>query len=355
MDAQAPGIWSLLALILGGFFLAPFLASFVLTKAVIPLLAKTGLIDRPNDRSSHKRPTPRGGGVVPVLVTLAGWAAYAQWKGILFSQTTWYGGFWPFLACGLALMLLGLADDRRGLSPWLRLAVQAAAMTVTVVLFAPKFVFFAGDLPDWLGRAFVVLIGIWFVNLYNFMDGIDGITGVETISIMLAMVALAFLGVGNRFMMPAQLILAAAMLGFIIHNWHPARVFLGDAGSVPIGYLVFVMLLFAQIGPNAASTPYPLTAIVILPLYYLADSGITLARRVLRRQNPMKAHKEHFYQQAAAAGLAPDEICWRVLGCNAILATLAWVSAGPAGVWAVCLALILTAGFLWLLPQGRLK
>jgi UDP-N-acetylmuramyl pentapeptide phosphotransferase/UDP-N-acetylglucosamine-1-phosphate transferase len=183
---------------------------------------------------------------------------------------------------------------------------------------------------------------VWFVNLYNFMDGIDGITGVETVCVA-GGVALTegFSGSVGATILPLTLV--AAALGFLRWNWHPARIFLGDVGSVPLGFLLgFLLLGLAAQGAWAPA--------LILPLYYLVDATLTLGRRVLRGAPFWKAHREHFYQRA----LAPDgnhaAVTRLILIGNLILIPLA--VAGIFHPWtALGLAFLTVAGMLLTLAR----
>ena len=136
---------------------------------------------------------------------------------------------------------------------------------------------------------------VWFINLFNFMDGIDGISGVECLGIGLGVAVIAALDGVPSGHGSLGICLAAAAAGFLIWNWHPAKVFMGDVGSVPLGFLIGWLLLdMAAAGAWAPA--------VILPAYYLADATITLLRRLLRGAAPWQAHRDHFYQQATQAG-----------------------------------------------------
>jgi UDP-N-acetylmuramyl pentapeptide phosphotransferase/UDP-N-acetylglucosamine-1-phosphate transferase len=307
-----------------------------LTRALLPHLGPWGFIDTPNARSSHRQPTPRAGGIAPVGVLLFLLAAAA----VLRSD--------PVLAAlalaATALAISGLIDDRGGLGAWTRLAVQLMAVLPALGLVLagwPRW------WPTWLPLAVVfaglALIWVWFVNLYNFMDGIDGITGVETVSIGLgaALVAALAIAPGDLPLAPAGLALAGAGLGFLALNWSPARVFLGDVGSVPLGFLAGALLLaLAASGQPAAAA--------ILPAYHLTDATLTLLRRALAGEAVMQAHRSHAYQRALQRGLRADQVCLRLIGLNAILIALAvgtaaqgWVAqlAGVAAAYALSFAL----------------
>jgi len=172
-------------------------------------------------------------------------------------------------------------------------------------------------LRGWLGPVFYVgglgLLWVWWINLFNFMDGIDGLAGAETGAIGMGL--LLFAGIGGvadpELALLAVTIIAAA-IGFLIWNWSPARIFLGDVGSAPLGYLLGFLLL------DLAIRGFWKIAL-ILPLYYLADATITLARRLLRGERVWQAHREHYYQQAVRRGLGHAAVVKRVIVADVLL------------------------------------
>ncbi|MFN3077074.1 MAG: MraY family glycosyltransferase, partial [Alphaproteobacteria bacterium] len=215
------------------------------------------------------------------------------------------------IAAAFGLALVSFADDLWGLPPLPRLAAQVAAVFAGLWCLPPESLVFQGLLPlaaDRIGAAFLWL---WFVNLFNFMDGIDGITGVETLCLS-AGLALAGPAVGVR----EGLVLAGAALGFLRWNWHPASIFLGDVGSVPLGYLLGWLLL------QAAAGGWWVVAL-ILPSYYLADATLTLARRLWRGENVLQPHRQHFYQRAVQNGRSHARVATMILGANVLLVSLA--------------------------------
>jgi UDP-N-acetylmuramyl pentapeptide phosphotransferase/UDP-N-acetylglucosamine-1-phosphate transferase len=178
---------------------------------------------------------------------------------------------------------------------------------------------FQGLLPPLLDRTAAALLWAWFINLYNFMDGIDGITCVETITIGIGTVAVTQLAGDDAGAALPALALAAGALGFLRWNWPRATIFLGDVGSVPLGFVTgWLLLVLATHGKFAPA--------LILPLYYLADSTVTLLRRIAQRQRFWQAHRTHFYQRA----LAPDNdhraVLVLIIGGNAALFLLALVA-----------------------------
>jgi len=294
------------------------LAAWAGTRLVLAWLVSRDVMDRPNERSSHTRPVPRGGGLAVMAVAVAGWLVLATVSDALLPV-----GLIALLGGLLALM--SFIDDVRSLGAGLRLGAHALAVTIAVVLLLPSdALLLRGLLPLWADHLLVALSWIWFVNLYNFMDGIDGITGVETIAVAGGLAGLVLaLGGGTDAQLGAAL--AGAMAGFLVLNWHPARIFLGDVGSVPLGYMVGFLLVWQ------ACVEGRWWLALILPLFYWGDATTTLVARALRGQKIWHAHRTHAYQIAVQAGRSH-----------------AWVSAFIAGlnVWLILLCLAIATDVL---------
>jgi UDP-N-acetylmuramyl pentapeptide phosphotransferase/UDP-N-acetylglucosamine-1-phosphate transferase len=275
------------------------------TRALIPILAGRQILDRPNERSSHRVPTPRGGGIAVIGSLLLAWIA------LTLTGSVPPGVFGIVLGAAL-LAAVSWLDDLRGLSPVARLLAQAAAVAIGVfVLPGPQNAFHL---------AAIGLVWIWWINLFNFMDGIDGLAGSEAAAIGAGLLLFAGVGAGAD---PALRTLAAtltgATIGFLVWNWSPARIFLGDVGSVPLGYILGFLLL------DLAVRGYWKIAL-ILPLYFLADATITLARRLLRGERVWQAHREHFYQQAVRRGLGHAAVAKRVIAADLVLIACGWAA-----------------------------
>jgi UDP-N-acetylmuramyl pentapeptide phosphotransferase/UDP-N-acetylglucosamine-1-phosphate transferase len=253
------------------------------------------------------------------------------------------------LLAGMAVLaLISWLDDLMDLSATLRFSVHILVVAAALTLLPDDAQIFQGLLPPLLDRIAAGLLWIWFINLYNFMDGIDGITGVETIAIGLGLFALSLLlpdllGLQGWL----GLIAAAAALGFLLWNWHPARIFLGDVGSVPLGFFLGWLLL-----ETAAAGQWP--AALILPLYYLADATLTLLRRAARGEKVWRAHREHFYQRPALHGLPHDKIVLPIAAANILLVGMALFTVDGAVLPALLGALLVVTLLLaWLARAGR--
>jgi UDP-N-acetylmuramyl pentapeptide phosphotransferase/UDP-N-acetylglucosamine-1-phosphate transferase len=315
--------WSVLAAPILGFLL-----SLGGTWLALGWLRRRAILDLPNERSSHSIPTPRGGGVGLLAGLIPAWL-------LLFPlvQAEDRAAFLAVSAGALVLAVISFLDDRRGLPPLPRFAGQILIIAVVLSLTPSDHLAFQGFLPLWLDRCATGFAWLWFVNLFNFMDGIDGITGVEAASIGVGLALVAWLS-GPYLGVGLGLAAAGAALGFLVWNWSPAKLFMGDVGSIPLGLMIgWLLILAAFDGAWAAA--------VILPLYYWADATITLLRRALRGEKLWRAHRSHFYQRATQAGSSHADVSTAVLTNNlGLIAICALV--GVDNPWIG----ILAAGFL---------
>ncbi len=310
------------------------------TWAVLRSLVRFEVYDRPNPRSSHARPKARGGGLALIPVVLFAWIAAASWLGAAAP------GFWLALAAA-GLAVVSWLDDLKGLPAGLRLAVQALAVALGLAAMEGEGAVFQGLLPPLLDRVAAGLLWLWFVNLFNFMDGIDGLSGVEASSLGLGLVLVGVLAGWPDASVALPALLAAATLGFLVWNWAPAKLFLGDVGSVALGYLLGWLLLGAAVNGDWA-------AAVILPLYYLADATITLVKRGARGAKVWRAHREHFYQRAVQGGSSHGQVATQVLAYNAVLIVFAGAAA-LGYVWSAMAGAALTVAVLLAVLERRAR
>lgn len=332
---------SLVAMLLLGMAAAILCGALIV--ALLPTLRRYALA-RPNARSSHTLPTAQGGGIAVILSTLACVTIANSYFGLPFTL--------PLLAltiATLALALLGAVDDIRPLPTMPRLLAQAIA--IAFVLFAlPASLRITPDLPLWLERAFVLIGGLWFINLVNFMDGLDWMTVAEILPVT---ITLATFGLWGKLPADTSIVaaaLAGAMVGFAPFNKPVARLFLGDVGSLPIGLLTgWCLLTLGQ---------HYLTAAILLPLYYLADATLTLLRRVRNGEAFWLAHRSHFYQRATSNGFTVRQVVGEVFVLNLFLAALAALSIANAASAVNALALICGIGavtlVLWRFSRTRM-
>ncbi len=252
----------------------------VLTAALIWLLLCTGLawkvLDRPNSRSLHTTATPRVGGicVVIAIVTVALW----------FDTRV----LWPIIITAAGLSALSLADDIWCLPPALRFAFHIAAAGFILMFYPPV---------SWLLLVLLVLAVVWMTNLYNFMDGLDGLAGGMTLFGFGAFAIAAAIG-GSVPLSVLSATIVGSAAGFLVFNIHPARIFLGDAGAIPLGLLAAALGYF---GFREAVWSWWFPLLVFSP--FIVDATATLIRRLLAGEKVWQAHCTHYYQRMAQSGL----------------------------------------------------
>jgi UDP-N-acetylmuramyl pentapeptide phosphotransferase/UDP-N-acetylglucosamine-1-phosphate transferase len=285
--------------------LSAFMISLLGTRLTILAFRKrTHFLDIPNARSNHKTPTPKGGGIAVVFALIITLLVADISYGIVLSI--------------LILAAVSLLDDLIDVPQIIRLIVQFLAVSIPLALLTvPVF----GDIfPLWLDKVITGLLWVWFINLFNFMDGIDGISPTEMICISLGFCLVAvFTDTFPDPLSTYSLLIYAAGSGFLWWNWHPARIFLGDVGSIPIGFLLGYLLLLAALSGYGY-------AALILPAYYLSDSTITLLRRLFTGKKIWQAHSEHYYQKAVRKGMKHDTVVKFIFGLNLLLILLAVIA-----------------------------
>lgn len=307
------------------------------------------LLDVPNARSSHSLPTPRGGGVAIVVAFLLG-LCVAFFTGLGIAAELFYA----LLGAGLGIALLGFLDDHGHIAARWRLLGHflAAAWALYWLGGLPPLAVFGGLLQlSWVGHVLAAFYLVWLLNLYNFMDGIDGIASVEAICVCLGGAILYALLETSLLTDLPLLMLAAAVLGFLLWNFPPARIFMGDAGSGFLGIVLGVLSLQA-----AWISPVLLWAWLILLGVFIVDATLTLLRRLLRGEKVYEAHRSHAYQYASrqfgrhlpvTVSVAILNLAW--LLPLAISVALGWLD-GLAGLVIAYAPLLALA---WVLGAGK--
>ena len=297
------------------YYLLLFCGSLLLTGLFRSYAIKMFLLDIPNQRSSHTMPTPRGGGMAIIVTFLAG-----SWLLVRFAVLP-VEVFRGVGLCSSVVAGIGLWDDLRSVPAWVRLSVHLMTSFVVVLWMATahSMPFLTGTLSWGLfGGVFAVISLAWLLNLFNFMDGIDGIAAVETMSVAAsAMLLLWFAGAAIVYVYWLGVLIVAAA-GFLVWNWPPARIFMGDACS---GFLGFCLGIFALI--TSADTKMTLWAWFILLGVFIADATVTLSRRIWRKERFLEAHRSHAYQILARRLHSHKKVTLGVLAVN-VLWLLPW-------------------------------
>lgn len=261
--------------------------SAILVRLIRAWAEHQAILDHPNERSSHTAPTPRGGGIAIVLITLAG---SAFWMTPRLAAVA---------AAALVIAVVSWIDDLRHLPAALRLGVQILAALPVAIVFTPIV---------WVPLALVWIVGL--TNAYNFMDGIDGIAGGQAV---VAGLAWAWFGMATQQPLIATigLLIAGSSAGFLMHNWQPARIFMGDVGSAFLGFT------FASLAVMAWPNIRLVAAGVLVVWPFVADASFTFLRRALRRERVMEAHKSHIYQRLHQRGLSHAAVATIYIGLAA--------------------------------------
>jgi UDP-N-acetylmuramyl pentapeptide phosphotransferase/UDP-N-acetylglucosamine-1-phosphate transferase len=294
---------------------APFaaaLASFLLIRWLLASAIARHFADHPNDRSLHASPVPRTGGI--------GIMAGVALGGLM------VGWGWVPVGLALALAAVSLVDDWRGLPIAARFGMHFVAAALLLVHVAPPW-------PWWVVASAAVAI-VWMTNLYNFMDGSDGLAGGMALFGFGSYAVAAALGSAPALALLAGSI-ATAAAAFLAFNFHPARVFMGDAGSIPLGFLAaalgcvgYVEGLWAAWFPLAVFSPFVL------------DATVTLARRAARGERVWQAHRKHYYQRMVRIGWGHARVAQ---GEYAVMAIVGGVSVAALGASAYAQASVIAA------------
>ncbi|MBN2816774.1 MAG: glycosyltransferase family 4 protein [Campylobacterales bacterium] len=289
-------------------YIIVLVCSFILTYFVKEFALKKSLVAEINERSSHTVPTPHGGGIA-IALTWFGGITYLYITNVI--EFSLYGA----LLSGVIISVISYVDDLIELSPKIRLLAQALTAffglyflgglhEINLFFFQIDYVYFT--------NIFAFFMIIWFINLYNFLDGIDGYAGSEAIFIALG--AYTLFG-GEHF-----LVLAAAVLGFLLWNWHKAKIFMGDVGSTLLGYNVAIFTIYYA---NEHSSNFWIF-ILLFSLFWF-DATLTLLRRYKNGEKLSQAHKKHTYQRLVQSGWRHDKVVLASILVNLFILSLIYI------------------------------
>ena len=326
-----------------------------------------GVLDVPNSRSSHLMPTPRGGGFsIVVVFVVVGSFVYLGDGGI------GHSAFGVLMLSTAAIAWVGWIDDRNPLSPFVRLAIHSAAAFFCILVlgvpplpFAAEWIVFdSTNYPLWsVGYLTAVLALVWCLNLFNFMDGIDGIAAAQAATTSAAAAAILIIIGADSPWLPYLLILCAASLGFLVWNWSPARIFMGDAAS---GFLGFLLGLFAV--ATSLEGSMNVWSWFILFGVFAVDATVTLIARALKKEKIYQAHRQHAYQNLAlniqrikavvsspeyARAFAHRAVTLAVTAINLLWLFPLALTAGLKPDWGIILALVAVTPLVAVVIQSR--
>ncbi len=285
--------------------------SAVITRQLIANSHRFSKMDIPNERSSHKTPTPRGGGIAFVATSLIGFLL------LLLNTSLNKTDLFALCCAGVIVAIAGHLDDRQKISgATVRLVLHAISAIILIVGVGipSKLTLFDQTVNTGIvGSILGVVYLVWLLNLFNFMDGTDGIAASEAIFVCTAGAFLSYYVLSDANHSAAAIILAASTFGFILYNWSPARIFMGDVGSGYLGVVIGGLSLIA-----ANQDPDLLWVWIILLAVFVSDATVTLIRRLVRKQKPHVAHRSHAYQHLAIRLNSHAKVAVLVLAVNIV-------------------------------------
>ena len=326
----------------GVLWVVGFFATAIGVAVFTRLSLRRGFFDIPNERSSHSTPTPRGGGLIIVVVTLAGYAAIGWAFGLPIS--------WGYIVGALMVAAISWVDDLRSVPFWARLIVHIAAALILIqdVGFWSNIAVPLVTNDIYVGNFVGILLTVgwlvWLLNAYNFMDGIDGIAALQAVVAGTAWAVLAWtLELPSVFLFTG--LLACSSAGFLLHNWQPAKIFMGDVGSAFLGFTLAAVPLIARKELKTEASMLPVVAVLFV-WFFVFDTVFTLIRRLLDGKRVWEAHREHIYQRMIIEGKSHSSVSLiygLAASLVALLVVLGWHFSGIYPVLAFLSLIVLTA------------
>ncbi|WP_395477085.1 glycosyltransferase family 4 protein [Rickettsia endosymbiont of Pantilius tunicatus] len=323
-------------------FIFSFIATTILTYILTKYFKTIGLVDIPSQRRSHNKITPRGGGLAIVIVVITALSAFEYiTSGLLINSA-------KILPPLFVIATVSFLDDLKPVPVLIRLITHLICSAFAISLFIPLD-FAVIPIPIYLIFIILIIALSGFVNIYNFMDGIDGMSCIESIhlsSTMLILCLLQFQVLANPyFIFSINTIILSCSIGFLIFNWQPAKIFLGDVGSISLGFLLgLCLLLLATTNINL------FIACVIASLYYVTDAVLTILIRLVNREKIWQPHLKHFFQKAVKKGKTHKRVVSIIAICNVFLMSLSVLS-----LYFPIISVMLALGVITLTVQSLLR
>lgn len=289
------------------FFVMAWIINHFVTKRFIIYAKRKQITDIPSNRSSHTTPTPRGGGVGFVITTLVLLSGYQ----IFFESTDDEHTVWVLIIALVIISVLGLYDDKGGLSKRVRFLVQFCVAFIILIFVQGLDWFYIPGIVEWNAGLFGIPLGLlWMVgvtNIYNFLDGVNGIATLQGIVAALAWCVFGFI-FNEPLLISANVILTGTLLAFLRYNWTPAKIFMGDAGSVFLGLWFSAMPFWAGYLQHSFNTGHTIWFAAILLWPFLFDGSFTIFKRYRSGENILDAHRSHLYQRLHIAGWSHQKV-----------------------------------------------
>ena len=306
------------------FFLLPlticisFASSVLLISICLPILRKYKIVDNPDARRAHKLPTVRGGGIALVIAFIFTMLVitFISDENLVIT---------PLIISIILLGTISFLDDAYQVPIPIRLTIHFISATICVIYYTGGYSLFRGELPQAIDISLSIIGLVFFLNIFNFLDGIDGISTCQSIHLATTAILLCIIRdkviIGVDIVFYSSAIILGCSIAFLLFNWNPAAIFLGDVGSTFFGIIHGLNLLLI-----ASSSDRLFLASVIVSFYYIADGGITILIRAYKGEKIWLPHLNHFFQQAARKGMSHKEIVIKIASCNVILLICAVVS-----------------------------
>lgn len=326
-----------------------FIICSYLIKKLIPFLKRKSLVDYPSERRNHSVMVPKGAGIViiPLLIL--------SLFGIFLLQGFFDKQWLIFIISTISLFIISLFDDMKNLSAPTRLVVHFMCVALSIFILKEDISkFIENNILIWIDfnpliifysfAIILLVLWIWIINLFNFMDGMDGLSCTQIIFFSLTTNILCLFGYMNENFQILSLILISLFLAFYKFNKPSAQIFLGDVGSIPIGYILGFVLIdtFLKNGP--------ITSLLIVFLYYFFDSTLTLIKRLMRKKNIFEAHSDHFYQKILRTGQSHQQVLNKIIILLLVLFILSMISI-KYPIISLILGIVFTLGFLAFLQR----
>lgn len=314
-------------------FICTFISSNLLIRWLIKNLPNFGMVDVPNKRRAHQKITPRGGGLAVAFVIIV----FGPIFEILITKSLIFSS--KIVPIFFIISLVSFIDDIRNIPVFIRLIIHLFCSALSIFIFLYPATILHQELPLYLDFILATIGLTFFLNIYNFLDGVDGITAIESIHLSLTTLVICYLRydiiINVNFIIIITTLICAAASSFLIFNWPPAKIFIGDVGTITIGFLLGLVLLFI-----AASGERLFASAAIASLYYIADGGLTILIRLFNKEKIWQPHLKHFFQKAVKKGMSHQQVVCRIIICNAFLMLLA-INALYAPVISIILAMFI--------------